>query len=378
MQAFNDYVYLQGQSRVLNAYLLLSEQDNSDPGLTVGLNVFEGLFWALGSELGPVGNFLASFLSGMVSWWATETPPSLNTTFSSLLTRLQNTSLAVDTQLAIYHQNVAANWNVQFTYNGQTQTLSNLANITIPEETDPPFETLAKAAIFALDQQIWRTVLNANYVVTYWELPNGDTIVPGTQDQPPVEWVESFLASNPAYRLTWSWHNSTGCGDHNGWDVPQYNLGRGAGAFTDGSMSNDACAYLFIDSVDGVVINPNGLFSRKTVFTGLGIQQTTYQVPSGGGGYVKDKLSVSYLRAMKEGRTLGLLIQREGREQVEKRIIEKAQHDSVFANDLALRPRQTLQKFLDVAIPEVVSVSVIVENSRTFALVVPMPADEEK
>jgi hypothetical protein len=378
MQAFNDYVYNQGQSRVLNAYLLLSEQDNSDPGLTVGLNIFEGLFWAVGSELGPVGNFLASFLSGMVSWWASETPPSLNTTFASLLIRLQNTSLAVDTQLATYHQNVAANWNVQFTYNGQTQTLSNLANITVPAETDPEFETLAKAAIFGLDQQVWQTVLNANYVVTLWELPNGDTILPGTQSQPPVQFVESFIAQNPAYYCTWSWHNSSGCGDHNGWDLQQYNLGTGPGTFSDGSMSNDACAYLFIDSVDGVVINANGLFSRKTVFTGLGIQQTTYQVPAGGGGYVKDKLSASYLRAMKEGRTLGLLIQREGREQVEKRIIEKAQQDSVFANDLALRPRQTLQKFLDVAIPEVVSVSVIVETPRTFALVVPMPADQEK
>lgn len=378
MQAFNDYVYNQGQSRVLNAYLLLSEQDNSDPGLTVGLNILEGVFWAVGSELGPIGNFLASFLSGMVSWWATNTPPSLNTTFASLLIRLQNTSLAVDTQLAAYYQDVAGNWNVQFTYNGQTETLSNLASITVPAETDPQFETLAKAAIFALDQQIWQTVMKANYVVTLWELSGGDLILPGTQNQPPVQWVESFIASNPAYYCTWSWHNSSGCGDTTGWDIQEYNIGTGAGTFTDGSMSNDACAYLFIDSVDGVVINPNGLFSRNTAFTGLGIQQTTYQVPSGGGGYVKDKLSTSYLRAMKEGRTLGLLIQREGREQVERQIIEKAQQDSVFANDLALRPRQTLQKFLDVAIPEVVSVSVIVENSRTFALVVPMRTNDEK
>src|SRR3954452_6569834 len=41
MQAFNDYVYNQGQSRVLNAYLLLSEQDSSDPGLTIGLNILQ-------------------------------------------------------------------------------------------------------------------------------------------------------------------------------------------------------------------------------------------------------------------------------------------------------------------------------------------------
>ena len=143
----------------------MSEQDNSDPGLTIGLNILEGVFWAVGSELGPIGNFLASFLSGMVSWWATNTPPNLNTTFASLLIRLQQTSLAVDSQLATYYQNVAANWDVQFTYNGQTQTLSNLANITVPAETDPTFETLAAAAIFALDQQVWTSVMQANYII---------------------------------------------------------------------------------------------------------------------------------------------------------------------------------------------------------------------
>jgi hypothetical protein len=372
MQALNDYVYNQGQSRVLNAYLLLSEQDNSDPGLVIGLNILEGAFWAVGSELGPIGNFLASFLSGMVSWWASNTPPSLNSTFASLLLRLQATSLAVDQQLATYYQNVAANWNVQFTYNGQTQTLSNLANITIPAETDPTFETLAAAALFALDQQIWKTVMLANFVITLWEMSSGPDIMPGSQNDPPVSWDEGFIAANPAYYDTWTWHNSSGCGDTSGWDINEYNIGTGAGVFHDGSMSNDACAYLFIDSADGVVINPNGLFPRATVFNNLGIRQTTYTVATGGGGEVADKLSVSYLRAMKEGQTLGLLIQREGREAVEKRIIEKAQQDSVFATDLAYRPRQTVEKFLGIRIPEVVSVNVVVETPRTFALVVPM------
>jgi hypothetical protein len=372
MQALNDYVYNQGQSRVLNAYLLLSEQDNSDPGLVIGLNILEGAFWAVGSELGPIGNFLASFLSGMVSWWASNTPPSLNSTFASLLLRLQATSLAVDQQLATYYQNVAANWNVQFTYNGQTQTLSNLANITVPAETDPTFETLAAAALFALDQQIWKTVMQANFVITLWEMSSGPDIMPGSQNDPPVSWDEGFIAANPAYYNTWTWHNSSGCGDTSGWLINEFNIGTGAGVFHDGSMSNDACAYLFIDSADGVVINPNGLFHRVTVFDGLEIRQTTYTVATGGGGAVAEKLSVSYLRAMKEGQTLGLLIQREGREAVEKRIIEKAQEDSVFATDLAYRPRQTVEKFLGIRIPEVVSVNVVVETPRTFALVVPM------
>jgi hypothetical protein len=370
MQAFNDYVYNQGQSKVLNAYLLLSEKDDSDPGLTIGLNILEGVFWAVGGSLGPIGNFAASFLSGMVAWWATSTPPNLNTTFANLLTRLQATSLAVDQQLAQYYQNVAANWNTQFTYNGQTSTLADCANISFPPETDPNFETMAATALFALDQMVWKTVMLSNFVITHW-LP--DTVMPGKESDPPVSWDEMFIAKNPAYYNTWTWHKKSGCGDSSGWNTPEYNIGTGAGVFSDGSMSNAACKYLFIDSADGVVINSQALYNRATVFTGLGIRQTTYYVPSGGGGAtaVGATLSTGYLRAMKDGKTIGKLIEKEGREAIQRRIIEKAQSDPVFARDVAMRTRQTLQDFLGVAIPEVVSISVVVENPSTFGIVVP-------
>jgi hypothetical protein len=376
MQAFNDYVYNQGQSKVLNAYFLMSEHDDSDPGLTIGLNILEGVFWAVGGSLGPIGNFAASFLSGMVSWWATSTPPSLNTTFASLLTRLQATSLAVDQQLAQYYQNVAANWNTQFTYNGQTTTLADCANIKFPPETDPSFETMAATALFALDQMVWKTVMLANFVITHWE---PDTVMPGKESEPPVSWDEMFIAKNPAYYNTWSWHKSSGCGDTSGWNTMEYNIGTGAGVFSDGSMSNDACKYLFIDSADGVVINAQGLYNRATVFTGLGLSQKTYYVATGGGGAAAlgATLSTSYLRAMKEGKTIGKLVEKEGRDAVQRRIVEKAKSDPVFARDVAMRTRQTLQDFLGVAIPEVVSISVVVENPSTFGIVVPYtpPAD---
>ena len=109
MQKFNDFVYdTAAVNKVTNAYLLLSEQDNSDPGVTIGLNLLESAFRAIGSFAGPAGTFAASFLSGLLSWWATpaNTPPSLNTTFSGLLTRLENTKIAVDATLADDHQNV--------------------------------------------------------------------------------------------------------------------------------------------------------------------------------------------------------------------------------------------------------------------------------
>ncbi|MCA1703137.1 MAG: hypothetical protein LC808_07635 [Actinobacteria bacterium] len=387
MQQFNDYVYDTGAvNKVTNAFLLLSEQDKSDPGVGIGLNVLESAFRAIGSLGGPAGTFAASFLSGMLSWWATpaNTPSNLNTTFSDLLTRLEHTKIAVDAALAGYYQTVANNWNTQFTYNGQTVALSDFATVTFPVESDPVFEEMATAAIFALDQSIWTTVMNANYVITNWKFyddirgtPPDYLVIPGDQNSPPVSWDQSFLSQHPAYYNTWNWqHFPSGgrCNDpYDGWLITQYNIGT-AGAATcwnDGSMSSAACAYLFIDSADGVVINANGLFRRATVFSNLGIPQVTQECA--GSPPSLATLSMGYLRAMKEGKTVGTLILGEGREAVEKRVIDKAHRDPIFAFDLAVRPRQTLEEFLGVRIPEVVAVNVIVESGRNYGLVVPMP-----
>jgi len=371
LQALNDYIYTYGQGKILNAYLLLSEQDNSDLGLNIGLNILEGIFWAVGSEFGPVGNFLASFGSGMVSYWASSanTPPSLNTTFSDMINRISATFRAFDAQMAVYYSDVAGNWNTSFSFNGKTGALSDLATMAVPTEQDTGFQPLATAGIFALDQLIWKTVMQKNYVVTLWE--GQPLIFKGNQNDPPTSWAQGFIAANPAYNITWSWHNSSGCGSVNGWEIQEYNIGTGAGVFSDGSMSNAACAYLFIDSCGGQVINAAGLFHRNDVFNNLGISQTTRIVPSGGIPVTDAHLSVGYLRAMKEGRTLGKLIEREGRESVQQRIVEKAHADSVFARNLAMRPRQTLETFLGVKIPEVVNLSVVVESGRSFGLVIP-------
>lgn len=373
MQKFNDYVYNQGgSSRITNAYLLMTIPDNNDLGLEIGLNVIEGAFWAVGGMFGPIGNFTASFLSGMLSWWAQSenTPPSLNQTFASMFLRIQQTSLEIDTQLANYYQDVAGNWNVTFTFNGQTVTMADLATFTFPDETDPTFEQMAAAAIFAMDQSIWATVLKTNYVVTLWECSSGPIIFQGDQNTPPTQWDEEFIESNPAYYNTWEWHVSSGCGDTTGWEINEYNLGTGAGVFSDGSLNGPSCGYLFIDSADGVTINVNGLYPRKTVFTGLGIKQTTYTVNTGSPS-LGDSLSFSYKRAMVAGQTLTKLIERKGRAAIQQAIIEKAHEDPVFARDVVARPRATLEKFLGVKIAETISISVVAEDAGKFCVVIP-------
>jgi hypothetical protein len=378
MQHFNDFLCGKGKTRIINAYSLLSEQDNSDRGVNIVLNILEAAFAAIGSYGGGIGSFASSFVSGMLNYWLTDTPPSLKGQFASTLTRFDNTATAVDAQLAAYSADVPKYWNTQFTFNGKPTTLADLATGHFPKELDPDFYPMYEAAILKLDQTVWTQMLVDNYVVTYWDDSGNPFVLSGDQGTPPIQWVQDWIKEYPAYRYTWEWVVAKHCGDSTGWRMYGYNIGTGPGVDSrPNSLSPDACQYLFKDSTPGTIINKDGLFDRATVFTSLGIRQLDWPVTGAAGAAVVDKVSVAYLRAMKEGRTLSQLIKQEGRAAIEARIIEKARQDSIFAHALSNHPRQTLEEFLGVKIPEVVSVNVTVETPKSFGLVIPMPANNQ-
>ena len=73
----------------------------------------------------------------------------------------------------------------------------------------------------------------------------------------------SFYGVHPSYYNTWTYVNHVHKGkDKSYYDYNQTNIGTGASAFSDGHLNGSACAYLFIDSYDNVIINPEGLFER--------------------------------------------------------------------------------------------------------------------
>ena len=59
---FNNYLQTQGNTKILNAFCLLSLSDDKDLGLQIGLNLLCGSFWALGGPFGAVGAISANFL----------------------------------------------------------------------------------------------------------------------------------------------------------------------------------------------------------------------------------------------------------------------------------------------------------------------------
>jgi hypothetical protein len=377
MQAYNDYVQRNAGAKFLNAFSLLTEKDTSDPGLTLMLNFVESLIKGVASMFGgPIGAFAGTFVDGLVSSWATETPPSLNGEFASYVTRYAATCQQLDLQLAIYHQDPEKYWDTGFTDpdSGQTATVGDLANGDFPAEDDPVFESAAAVSLVQLDQNLWKTMLVSSFQIAHWHSLNGPTFWPGgSENDPPVKSVEEFYKVNPAYYEPWTWQAGTsGCGGKQaGWFIHQYSLGRNASPNSDGALNRDACNYLFSDSVPGVVINPDGLFMREYLFTNMGITEEDVYVDLG--APTAEKVSAAYLRAVKEGRTLSALIAKEGRPALERRIIAKAYEDSEFKRALAGNPRDAIENFLQIKLPEIVAFHVIVEDPRSFGLVVPYP-----
>lgn len=284
MITFNNQLYVQGQTKILNAYALLSISDNKDLGLQIGLNLLCGAFFALGGPFGAVGAIAANFLAGIVGGYAVSSPPSLQAAFSSLLVRFQATSEQTTSDLEILDTDPNTYWDT--TYSGQVITpfgtytasakVSDLATIDFPSETDPQFMDMIYTSQYALDQVIWANLLK-NFVLTKF-LPSLQYPCSHYSEQKMEENASGYYVGHRSYWNYWEYVHQT---NRKGEDISYYdqyqnNIGTGVSAFSDGHLNDAACAYLFIDAYDNVVINPNGLYHRKYVFNNLGIRQTTH------------------------------------------------------------------------------------------------------
>lgn len=282
---FNNYLQTQGNTKILNAYALLSLSDNKDLGLQIGLNLLCGSFWALGGPYGAIGAITANFLCGMVGSYAVSKPPSLQAEISSLLLRFQATSEQANTDLEIIHDDPETYWNTS--YSGQVNTpfgtytasgtVSQLATIDFPAQTNEEFMNLIYTAQYALDQCVWAQLLQ-NFTITKFE-PSTQFPCKYYSEQDMENDAAGFYAVHPSYWNCWTYvpYVTRKGKDKSYYDQNQNNIGTGASMFSDGHLNDSACQYLFIDSYDNVIINSNGLFHRSYVFNNLkGINHTTH------------------------------------------------------------------------------------------------------
>ncbi len=274
---FNNYLYNQGNVKILNAYLLLSLTDNKDLGEQISINLIKGSFIGIGAEFSIPGAIVSNFVCGIVDYYTDNTPASLNMPIDSLLNRYQATSEQLNVDLEMYYGDPVSYWNKTFSGTASNafgtypynMTFNQLDTIDFPADTDSAFMDYVYAAQYALDQQIWFTLL-PNFVITKYE-PETDYPCKTYSEQEMENNAAWFYGVNKSYWNNWTYVHET---NRKGEDISYYqlfqnNIGTGAGAFTDGHISDGACDYLFIDSYDNVIINANGLFHRNFVFNNM-------------------------------------------------------------------------------------------------------------
>ena len=340
------------------------------------------MFEGLTGLTGEIGGLAGVLISDVVQSYATNTPPNIQGTVASLSTRLQNTSEDLTNKLAEISSglfnDLAKWWTASFTYNNQTMQVCDLVMGFFPPQTlhgalNNQFTELADAAIFTTQQMIWRTILITNYQINVWQPTYYDSDFFSHYSQTEmISWYTQFLQGAPAYYCTWVPSSIPGPCNTTvpGMQMSEYNLGSAPSITADGSISAKACGYLFIDGVDGQVINPNGMFSRKTVFNNLGIARVDYAPAAAGAARSTD---LGFIRAQREGKSIDKLVEKEGRAAVEERVRKEAWANPVFAHNLQVRPTQTLERFLGVKIPKSASINVIVEDEdmQRYGLVIP-------
>jgi len=284
LQKFNDQLYTYTIEKCTNVFILLAGCTNSDPGMNVGLNILCSAMIGFGAEDGFVGVFAASFLSGLIGGYSDTRPPSLIMEYSSYISRIQATSIQADLDMANYSADPVPSWYtpISGTFTSpwgtktETSSLSVLAAIDFPNETDPEYDQMMIQAIFAFDQTLWWSVINRNYQINGWNsgyklpplvpissVPNGDAGMD--------KWTNNYMVQGPAH---WSyWIRS-----YPDYIIYDYSLGsEPTSRGRDCPISNAAAIYLFIDTNPGTIVNPNGLFDRVFVFKQFGLKTIEQQ-----------------------------------------------------------------------------------------------------
>lgn len=284
MISFNQDLLSNVNYKIENAFALLSQTDDKDLGVELGIDLLSECFYELGGAIaGPVGAVSASFLTALVSDYTSSKPPSLNEVFSSLLIRIQKTILQTNQDLSVYYQDPVAYWDITlsgsyttpfgtFTASGK---LGDLATITFPTKDDPEYYNILNACLKGMDQGIWANLLT-RFVITYFE-----------EDKPslwylpfdPNSFDNGFIPAHKSFYNTWGYQEDTDCyGNVSKYYVQdQYNIGNGASAFSSGRLNDAACDYLFVNYASDIE-NPDGLFQRDFVFTKLKIPTAIHHI----------------------------------------------------------------------------------------------------
>jgi hypothetical protein len=285
LQHFNDQLYTYTITKTANCFLLLSQTDNSDPGMNVGINLLCGAMIGIGADYGFIGAVIANYFCGLVSEYSVTTPPSLLSSYTSYITRIQATSIKADNDMASSDVDPVPNWNTVHSGSFNTPwgvqsascTLGQLAAVDVPTEIDTLYQQMMTKAVFCFDQMLWWSVVQRYQINGCNSGPNLPVMVPidiSKGDTGMNNYCNNYMTTNPAHWTIWIFYPST---DKKGrdtsyYEILDYSLGSSPINGRDQPISDAAAHYLFIDTIPGTIVNANGLFNRYFVFNQFGLK----------------------------------------------------------------------------------------------------------
>lgn len=361
-----NFIHDYAQDKINNAYLLQSQDPDQDPGQAWIDIILGGSIWVLGDFGFPGANFAAGILSGIFTYYTTQTPPSLKGTFAGVWQRFDATFIQANLDLTAIHDDVAGHWNDTYkAVDGNDYTVSSLASAQVPAKDNNEFVQMAQKALTAFDVDLWKSTLGVKWNI--WITSQDPTLFPEQQSWDWRGWSKGFVDVHPAYRVVAQWYDSHGkncCSETKGWNIWEYWLGANANPFSDAAAPESLCDYLFQDDGGGNIVRPGSLATRADVFTNWGLPNKTLYIAN----YTPPVLASTDNRP---GKTIQEFLEDHSRQDLEARVQKKAAEDPEFYYELVRRPRETLYKFLGLKIPDIVNITVHPERHDQFHLVLP-------
>ena len=382
---FYNHVHGFAQDNINGDYDRFLADATNDPGQQFLSSFLDSVFWSIGTLEFPGAGVIASFVGTFFGAYSGPNIPSnLQGTFASIWDRFSATFLQADHDLANISANPAAYWNSTYKnpVNGKTVQVSSLgeSGVHVPGKHEPEFQRMSEVALKAyqynltveLVRKLYWLVQSVAYSGVGWGWSKADMI----------NYASSYIAKYPAYFFNWQEVFEDKCGKRY-YGIQYYNIS----ILTKGSIvdvaSNDLCKWLFQDDGFGHTTNPVGIAHRADVFNGWGLEYYTSDViitpkrapeTLTAAGPTEPELAVLAPEHAEMVKAWAAFFKSNGRQELEKKLIDRAMIDPLFAVELANDPKKVIAMECGIEVPPFIDIQVIPEEPGVYKLILPLSA----
>lgn len=373
-----NHVHSYLQDVINTVYHKVNEDPSNDPGQNWANTFIDDLLWGIGGASFPGNAFVSAFLANFFWNYVTAPPLSLQGDIGSVWDRFNQTFLQANDDLADIYNNIPGHWNDVWTnpVTKEETTISSMGEgtVSMPDKYSKLYQTMTDNAVANYKLSLTKALLPLKWHVAIdqsgWFVKGGDATF--------IEnYLKKFWNNFQAYYFTY--HSDTGGNvgtPQHGIMILENFLGTGSSsAMYAHKAPDDLCNWLFQDDGYGRTTNPSGLATRHDVFCNWKLKNSLpASAPNVGN-------NAPMLSAVPDENTEGAqrialkwhaLFHQTPRQQIEQRIIEKAEADVEFLRNLVMEPKKTISEFLGLEFPEGVEVEVLQETPGHYKMVLPL------